>query len=168
MESDRESDSPISLKQLLDKLNSIESRMEDNFSNLHSQIAQLTHEFKEEINGVKNSLKKIEKSLNSARGFMEDLQQESKASKDSKSSHLKMLDEQASEILQFNRSLLKDEVYINKLHENIILFKNKYFDIDDLELKRGLIKMEIRGFTIKYSKLKAKKKKTKNACCKIK
>ena len=60
---------------------------------------------------------------------------------------------------KFNSSLLEDEVYINKLRENIILFKNKYFDIDDLGLKWDLIKMEIRGFTIKYSKLKAKKRK---------
>ena len=60
---------------------------------------------------------------------------------------------------KFNSSLLEDEVYINKLRENIILFKNKYFDIDDLGLQWDLIKMEIRGFTIKYSKLKAKKRK---------
>ena len=60
---------------------------------------------------------------------------------------------------KFNSSLLEDEVYINKLRENIILFKNKYFDLDDLGLKWDLIKMEIRGFTIKYSKLKAKKRK---------
>ena len=58
---------------------------------------------------------------------------------------------------KFNSSLLEDEVYINKLRENIILFQNKYFDIDDSGLKCDLIKMEIRGFTIKYSKLKAKK-----------
>ena len=60
MESDRESDSPISLKLLFDRLNSVESRKEQKFSNLHSQIAQLTYEFKEEINGVKHSLKEFE------------------------------------------------------------------------------------------------------------
>ena len=55
--------------------------------------------------------------------------------------------------------MLEDEVYINKLRENIILLQNKYFDIDDSGLKWDLIKMEIRGFTIKYSKPKAKKTK---------
>ena len=131
MESDRESDSPISLKQLLDKLNSMESRMEDNFSNLHSQIAQLTHEFKEEINGVKNSLKEFEKSLNSAWGFIEDLQQESKAFKDSKGSHQKMLDEQASEILRLKSELIKVKAENDKLtpslketQENLIALEN--------------------------------------------
>ena len=78
MDSDQDS---ISLQQLLDKLNSMESRMEDNFSNLHSQIAQLTYEFKEDINGVKTSLKEFEKSLDSAWISIEDLQQESKALK---------------------------------------------------------------------------------------
>ena len=36
---------------------------------------------------------------------------------------------------KFNSSLLEDEVYINKLRENIILFQNKYFDIDDSGLR---------------------------------
>ena len=61
---------------------------------------------------------------------------------------------------KFNCSLLEDDVYINKLRENIVLFKNKYCDIDDLGLKWDLIKMEIRGFTVKYSKVKAKKRKS--------
>ena len=131
MESDRESDSPISLKQLLHNLNSMESKMEDNFSNLHSQIAQLTHEFKEEINGVKNSLKEFEKSLNSAWAFIEDLQQESKAFKDSKGSHKKMLDEQASEILRLKSELIKVKAENDKLtsslketQENLIALEN--------------------------------------------
>ena len=41
-----ETDSLISMEILLDKLTAIESRMEDNFSNLHTQIAELSNEFK--------------------------------------------------------------------------------------------------------------------------
>ena len=44
MEEAQETDSPTAMKILLDKLNIIESRMEDNFGNLHSQIAQLSCE----------------------------------------------------------------------------------------------------------------------------
>ena len=40
---------------------------------------------------------------------------------------------------------------------NIPIFKEKYNETHDLGLKWDLIKMEIRGFTIKYSKRKAKK-----------
>ena len=60
---------------------------------------------------------------------------------------------------KFNHSLLKDERYTNKLRENIVQYKEKYKDVDDLGLRWDLIKMEIRGFTIMYSKKKAKMKK---------
>ena len=37
------------------------------------------------------------------------------------------------------------------------MFKEKYNKTQDLGVKRDLVKMEIRGFTIKYSKQKVKK-----------
>ena len=40
---------------------------------------------------------------------------------------------------------------------------NKYADLDDLGLKWDLIKMEIRGFTISYSNIKAKNKRNEEA-----
>ena len=61
---------------------------------------------------------------------------------------------------KFNNSLLEEHEYSNRLRENITLFKNKYADVEDLSLKWDLLKKEIRGFTIKYSKIKAKKRKT--------
>ena len=61
---------------------------------------------------------------------------------------------------KFNHSLLKDERYTNKLRENIVQYKEKYKDVDDLGLRWGLIKMEIRGLTIMHSKTKAKMEKT--------
>ena len=60
----------------------------------------------------------------------------------------------------FYQSLLKDETYVSSLREEIPNFKQKYNDIEDLTLKWDLIKMEIGGFTIKYSKNKAKKRKS--------
>ena len=59
---------------------------------------------------------------------------------------------------KFNNSLLKDCDYVDKLREEIPLFKNKYSDVQNLSLKWDLIKMEIRGFTIKFSKIKAKRR----------
>ena len=50
METNNDTDPLISMEILLDKLSAIESRMEDNFSNLHTQISELTCEFKHEIN----------------------------------------------------------------------------------------------------------------------
>ena len=98
MEGNQETDSLISMEILLDKLIAIESRMEDNFSNLHTQISELTCEFKHEINVVKSTMNELEKSVNNAWASIEDLQKESKALKDSKSSHQKMMDEQTAEI----------------------------------------------------------------------
>ena len=61
---------------------------------------------------------------------------------------------------KFNQSLLKDETYVTNLRAEIQTFKQKYNDVEDLGLKWDLIKMEMRGFTIKYSKNKAKKRKS--------
>ena len=58
---------------------------------------------------------------------------------------------------KFNTALLKDEAYVTALKTNISIFKEKYNKVHYLGLKWDLIKMEIRGFTIKYSKRKAKK-----------
>ena len=98
MEGNQETDSLISMEILLDKLIAIESRMEDNFSNLHTQISELSCEFKHEINVVKSTLSELEKSVNNAWASIEDLQQECKSLKDSKSSHQRMMDEQSAEL----------------------------------------------------------------------
>ena len=58
-----------------------------------------------------------------------------------------------------DNSLLEEHEHSNRLRENITLYKNKYADVEDLSLKWDLLKMEIRGFTIKYSKINAKKRK---------
>ena len=58
---------------------------------------------------------------------------------------------------KFNTALLEDESYTAALRENILTFKAKYADLTDSGLKWDLIKMEIRGFTVKYSKRKAKR-----------
>jgi len=57
---------------------------------------------------------------------------------------------------KFNQLFLKDETYFTKLPTEISNFQQKYKDVEDLSLKWDLIKMEIRGFTVKYSKNQAK------------
>ena len=82
----------------MDKLTSIESRMEDNFSQIHSLISELRCEFKVQIDGVKVNIKEIEKSLENAWAEIEDVQQEAKTNRDSKRSHQDMLDKHTSTI----------------------------------------------------------------------
>ena len=105
--------------------------MKDNFSNLHTQISELTCEFKHEINVVKSTLNELEKSVNLAWASIEDLQQESKALKDSKSTHQKMMDEQSAEIESLKADLEKLQAENEKLkpalkeaQENLVALEN--------------------------------------------
>ena len=59
---------------------------------------------------------------------------------------------------KFNYSLLEDNQYVSQLRENISEFKSKHQDVEDLGLRWDLIKMEIRGFTVKYTKTKARER----------
>ena len=61
---------------------------------------------------------------------------------------------------KFNQSLHNNEIYVTNLRAEIPTFKQKHSDVEDLSLKWDLIKIEIRGFTIKYSKNKIKKRKS--------
>ena len=58
---------------------------------------------------------------------------------------------------KFNNSLLSDVNYVNLITFSIPEFVNKHREVNDKGLFWEMIKMEIRAFTIKYSKQKAKK-----------
>ena len=49
---------------------------------------------------------------------------------------------------------------MSSLRAEIENFKQKYVDVEDLNLRWDLIKMEIRGFTLKYSKNKSRERKS--------
>jgi len=49
---------------------------------------------------------------------------------------------------------------VSLLHVELENFKHKCIDAEDLNLRWDLIKMEIRGFTVKYSKNKSREQKT--------
>ena len=57
---------------------------------------------------------------------------------------------------KFNNSLLEDEIYVKLITDSYAVIQNKYSEIEDKRLKWELIKMEIRGITIPFSKNKAK------------
>ena len=79
-----------------------------------------------------------------------------------------LLQPKAPGFWKFNNSLLDDEDFTSAIRESLPDFKDKYADLDYLGLKWDLIKMEIRGLTIKYSKIKAKNKRNEEAAFKIK
>ena len=57
---------------------------------------------------------------------------------------------------KFNASLISDPEYTNKIKQCIRKWKSNCSDIEDNRVKWELIKFEIRSFTIKFSKSKAK------------
>ena len=62
---------------------------------------------------------------------------------------------------KFNASLLEDKEYVENMRQNIPAFIEKHRDVLDLGLKWDVIKMEIRGFTMQYSKRRARLEKDK-------
>jgi len=57
--------------------------------------------------------------------------------------------------------LLEDKEYVEKMCVSIPAFIEKYKDVTDLGLKWYVIKMEIRSFTVQYSKRRARSEKDK-------
>jgi len=103
MEDGKTLESPVTLLQLLDKLNHIDNRMGDHFGSLRTEMATLRCELKAEIEGVKITMKEMEKSLEATRDAIGDIQEESKASCASRKKLQTDLDSQSAEIVQLNR-----------------------------------------------------------------
>ena len=57
---------------------------------------------------------------------------------------------------RFNNSLLSDNEYITLLRSKIPKFVEKYKEVESKGLFWEMVKMEIRGLTVRFSKLKAK------------
>ena len=59
---------------------------------------------------------------------------------------------------KFNNSLLEDKNFVEELNENIEKYKEKYGYLDDKRLYWEMIKMEIRSFTLFFSKRRSKQR----------
>ena len=66
------------LKQIMDKLCRLDNQMQEHFGNLTSEISILRHEMKQELDGVKKSLRDVEKSLEAAWDSINDRTAQSK------------------------------------------------------------------------------------------
>ena len=58
---------------------------------------------------------------------------------------------------RFNNSLLSDNVYVASLRSKIPEFVEKYKEVEDKGLFWEMVKMKMRGLTVRFSKLKAKR-----------
>ena len=53
-------------KKIMDKLSRLDNQMQEHFGNLTSEISILRHEMRQELDGVKKTLRDVEKSLEAA------------------------------------------------------------------------------------------------------
>lgn len=85
-------------KQIMDKLSRLDNQMEEHFGNLTSEISILRCEMKQELEGVKMSLRAVEKSLESAWDSINDLQEDTKTLNDYKKTCQQNLDSHRQEL----------------------------------------------------------------------
>ena len=84
MEDSKQSEALIleQFKQIMDKLSRLDNQMQEHFGNLTSEISILRNEMKQELDGVKKSLRDVEKSLEVAWDSINDIQEETKSHND--------------------------------------------------------------------------------------
>ena len=125
------SDDRSSLERIMEKLSYLDNRIEGHFGGLKSDISILRHKPKDEIEGVKSTLTRVEKSLESAWNVIADLQAESKSHADFRKTYQSSLDTVKSELAMASSQNAKLETEIDVLkvrfleeQESIIALEN--------------------------------------------
>ena len=99
----------------MEKLSYLDNRIEGHFGGLKSDISILRHKLKDEIEGVKSTLTRVEKSLESAWNVIADLQAESKSHADFRKTYQSSLDTVKSELAMASSQNAKLETEIDAL-----------------------------------------------------
>lgn len=115
MKGDEVFESTVTLSQLFDKLNYIDNKMEDHFGRLRTEIASLSFELKNEIEGVKNTIKDMEKSIEAAWDAIGDIQEELKANNEVKKQLQTDLDSHKAEFVK----IVKKQPQLNGYRDEI-------------------------------------------------
>ena len=71
-------------KQIMDKPSRLDNQMQEHFGNLTSEISTLRYEMKQELDGVKRSLRDVEKAFEEAWDSINDIREETKTHNDYK------------------------------------------------------------------------------------
>lgn len=100
MKDGENAETPVTLLQLFDKLNYMDSNIEEHFGSLQTEIASLRCELKDEIESVKTNMKDVEKSLEEAWAAIGEIQEEIKANRESKTKLQTEFDSQKAEMVQ--------------------------------------------------------------------
>ena len=85
-------------KQIMDKLSLLGNQVQEHFGNLTSEISTLRYEMKQELDGVKKSLRDVEKAFEEAWDSINDIREETKTHNDYKTTCQQSLDPHRQEL----------------------------------------------------------------------
>ena len=140
---DKTSDHRPSLERIMEKLSYLDNRKEAHFRGLKSDISILRHKLKEEIEGVKSTLTRVEKSLESAWKVITDLQAESKSHVDFRKTYRSSLDNVKSELAMASSKNAKLETEIGALKLRFLEEQEKVIALENYSRRENLRFMNV-------------------------
>ena len=140
---DKTSDHRPSLERIMEKLSYLDNRKEAHFRGLKSDISILRHKLKEEIEGVKSTLTRVEKSLESAWKVITDLQAESKSHVDFRKTYRSSLDNVKSELAMASSKNAKLETEIDALKVRFLEEQEKVIALENYSRRENLRFMNV-------------------------
>ena len=140
---DKTSDHRPSLERIMEKLSYLDNRKEAHFRGLKSDISILRHELKEEIKGIKSTLTRVEKSLESAWKVITDLQAESKSHADFRKTYRSSLDNVKSELAMASSKNAKLETEIDALKVRFLEEQEKVIALENYSRRENLRFMNV-------------------------
>ena len=133
-------------KQIMDKLSRLDNQMQEHFGNLTSEISILRHEMKQELDGVKKSLRDVEKSIEAAWDSINDIQEEIKTHNDYKKTCQQSLDSHRQELDLLKVNLKKvdsQQAEIENLKTRLLEEQEKIIALENYSRRENLRFMNV-------------------------
>ena len=133
-------------KQIMDKLSRLDNQMQEHFGNLTSEISILRHEMKQELDGVKKSLRDVEKSLEATRDLINDIQEATKTHNDYKKTCQQSLDSHRQELDLFKvnfKNVVSQRAEIENLKTRLLEEQEKIIALENYSRRENLRFMNV-------------------------
>ena len=133
----------VSLDQIMDKLSHLDNRIEEHFGGLKTDISILRHDLKEEIEGIRNTLKDVEKSMESAWEAIHELQETSGTNIDFKKNCQSSLEQTRKELDMMSTIKTKLEAEVNALNTRLTEEQEKIIALENYSRRENLRFMNV-------------------------
>ena len=130
----------------MNKLSRSDHQMQEHFGNLTTEISILRHEMKQELDGVKKSLRDVEKSLEAAWDSINDIQEETKTHNDYKKTCQQSLDSHRQELDLLKVNLKKvdsQQAEIENLKTRLLEEQEKIIALENYSRRENLRFMNV-------------------------